>query len=415
MAGYWSSVWPGEDGGPARTQAVDGAGPGDRVDVVHREAIAATMLVTRDPGELYALRHALGPGAHAWVEQLDPVTLEVVARSPDLAGGPMWPGGMAAHANGSLHVVFGAHAHRLDASLRVVASAELPRDRPYNSFVAMPDGVLVTKDFGGVLAGTDPATHRYEPCELLALDPDSLTVIDSCVLPEASIARLSADGSDVYAVGLTSLHRVRWDGARFTRDRDFDATYVVVDGQTYGWDAVLALGAAWFLDNGFGSERYAGTFRGQGVNRAPLHLVRVDLATGAVTLQEICGKPDGVVANPPLVDVQRRIVVGFDSGNGELAAFDIAVDGALSPRWRRPQNHAAHMLLFSETGELVTTDHDAARMVDDIVVLDIANGEERVRVPSGSAVQSVLFPAPGWDRDFYYCSFAAIARVSPAL
>jgi len=415
MAGYWSSVWPGEDGGPARTQAVDGAGPGVRVDVVHREAIAATMLVTRDPGELYALRHALGPGAHAWVEKLDPVTLEVVARSPDLAGGPMWPGGMAAHANGSLHVVFGVHAHRLDASLRVVASAELPRDRPYNSFVAMPDGVLVTKDFGGVLAGTDPATHRYEPCELLALDPDSLTVIDSCVLPEASIARLSAYGSDVYAVGLTSLHRVRWDGARFTRDRDFDATYVVVDGQTYGWDAVLALGTAWFLDNGFGSERYAGTFRGQGVNRAPLHLVRVDLATGAVTLQEICGKPDGVVANPPLVDAQRRIVVGFDSGNGELAAFDIADDGALSPRWRRAQNHAAHMLLFSETGELVTTDHDAARMVDDIVVLDIANGEERVRVSSGSAVQSVLFPAPGWDRDFYYCSFAAIARVSPAL
>src|SRR5689334_3418137 len=115
MAAYWSSVWPGEDGGPARTQAVDGAGPGVRVDVVHREAIAATMLVTRDPGELYALRHALGPGAHAWVEKLDPVTLEVVARSPDLAGGPMWPGGMAAHANGSLHVVFGAHAHRLDA------------------------------------------------------------------------------------------------------------------------------------------------------------------------------------------------------------------------------------------------------------------------------------------------------------
>jgi hypothetical protein len=219
----------------------------------------------------------------------------------------------------------------------------------------------------------------------------------------------------MYVVGLTSLYRVRWDGARFELDREFVAPYISAEGQTYGWDPVLALGAAWFLDNGFGSERYAGTFRGQGVNRAPLHLVRVDLMSGDVTLTEICGEPNGVVANPPLVDTDRRIVVGFDSGNGVLAAFDIADDGARSPRWRRDQNHAAHMLLFAESGELVTTDHDATRMVDDIVVLDITNGAERARVASGSAVQSVLFPAPGWDGDFYYCSFAAIARVSRAL
>ena len=415
MVAYWSSVWPSEDGGPARPQSVAGSGPGDEVVVVHRDAVATTMLVTREPRELYALRHTLGAGASAWVEQLDPVTLDVVARSADLGGGPMWPGGMAAHANGSLHVVFGASAHRLDASLNVLASVALPRDRPYNSFVVMPDGTLVTKDFGGVLAGTDPAAHQYEPCEVLALDPDSLEIVDRCVLPEASIARVSADGSDVYVVGLTALHRVHWDGARFAIDHDFAPAYVSVDRQTYGWDPVLALGAVWFLDNGFGSERYAGTFRGQGVNQAPLHLVRIDLATGAVTLTEICGKPNGVVANPPLVDAGRRIVVGFDSGNGVLAAFDIADDGALTPRWQRDQNHASHMLLFAETGELVTTDHDASRMVDEIVVLDVTNGEERVRVASGSAVQSVLFPAAGWDRDFYYCSFAAIARVSRSL
>jgi hypothetical protein len=415
MAAYWKSVWPGEDGGPARAQVVAGSGPGSRIAVAHRDAVATTMVVTREPGELYALRHTLGAGASAWVEQLDPITLEAVARSVDLAGGPMWPGGMAAHANGSLQVVFGRHAHRLDASLHVLESAELPRNRPYNSLVVLPDGTLVTKDFGGVPAGADPATHEYEPCEILALDPGSLAILDRCLLPEASIARLSADATDVYVVGLTSLHRVAWDGARFELDREFVAPYIFVEGQTYGWDPVLALGAAWFLDNGFGSERYAGTFRGQGVNRAPLHLVRVDLESAEVTLTEICGEPNGVVANPPLVDTDRRIVVGFDSGNGVLAAFDIADDGTLSPRWRRDQNHAAHMLLFAESGELVTTDHDPTRMIDEIVVLDITNGEEWARVASGSAVQSVLFPAPGWDHDFYYCSFAAIARVSPAL
>ena len=97
-----------------------------------------------------------------------------------------------------------------------------------------------------------------------------------------------------------------------------------------------------------------------------------------------------------------------------LAAFDVADDGRTTSRWRRDQNHGCHPLLFPDTGELVTNDHDATRMADEIVVLDIESGEERLRVDAGSAVQSVLFPAPGFDRDFYYCSFAALTRVATA-
>jgi hypothetical protein len=376
-----------------------------------REAIAATMPVLRDAGEAFLLRHTAGPSAISWVEQFDPVTLDVRARSDDLPGGPTWPGGIAAHANGSLHVVFGNHAHRLGPDLRVLASRELPRVRPYNSFVVVPDGTLVTKDFGGALPGQNGAAHPPEPTELLALAPDTLDVVATCALPEPSIARLSADGDDVYVVGTESLFRVHWDGARLEPD-GFAARYRTVEGQTYGWDAVLALGAAWFLDNGAGSEGYAGTFRGRGISSAPLHLVRIDLRSGACTLTEICGLPHGIVANPPVVDEDRRIVVGYDSGNGVLAAFDIAVDDSLTPRWRHEQNHACHPLLFPDTGEVVTNDHDETLMRDEIVVLDIETGAERVRVDAGSPVQSVVFPAAGFDRDFYYCSFTTITRVS---
>ena len=251
--------------------------------------------------------------------------------------------------------------------------------------MVVPDGHLVTKDFGGVLPGQDPATHAPDPAELLVLDPETLEIVHRCPLPEPSIARLSAAGDTVYAVGTTTLYRAQWDGARLELDTGFAGRYRTLPGQTYGWDAVLALGAAWFLDNGEGSERYIGTFRGQGVSSAPLHLVRVDLTTAAVTLTEICGLPNGVVANPPVVDESRRIVVGYDSGNGVLAAFDIADDGSTTLRWRREQNHACHPLLFADTGELVTNDHDADRMADAVVVLDIESGRERVRVDAGSA------------------------------
>ena len=162
------------------------------------------------------------------------------------------------------------------------------------------------------------------------LDPVTLEVVASCEVAEPSIARLSADGDTVYVVGDHSLLRARWDGTDLVADAAFAARYRTMPGQTHGWDAVLALGAAWFLDDGAGAERYAGTFRGVGTNTAPLHLVRVDLDTAEVQLTEVCGRPGGLIANPPLVDEQRRIVVGYDSGNAVMAAFDIADDGSLT-------------------------------------------------------------------------------------
>ncbi len=288
-----------------------------------------------------------------WVERVDAESLEPIGRSRDLAGGPTWPGGVGVHANGSLYTVFGRYAHRLSAALDVVAQCELPRERPYNSFVVLPDGHLVTKDFAGRLpGGAGPAV--IGPSELVVLEPDELRVVARCDLPEGSIARLSAAGDDVYAVGESSLFRLRWDGSILALDERFRPRYRIHEGQTYGWDAVITDTAAWFLDDGAGAEGYAGTFRGHGVSTDPLHLVRVDLASGAVDLTEICGLPGGIVANPPVIDESRGIAVGYDSGNGALvrvrprrrsgqrAALEPRAEPRLSPdpvcRYRRARH-----------------------------------------------------------------------------
>ena len=418
MSDYYPSRWPTEDGGPRRNQIPrSGTGlgirTGEHLTVTTREAIVATMVVLRDPGEVYLLRHTGGADAVSWVERIDPITLETIERSPDLLGGKAWPGGVAVHANGDLYVAFGRHLHRLRPNLELVTTRELPRDRPYNSFVVLPDGHLALKDFGGTLPpGVDQIDD--ESCELLVVEPDELEIAARLTLPERSVARLSADGDDIYVVGVDHLSRVHWDGGTLSTDPGFGPRYRTEAGQTYGWDAVIAGGAAWFLDNGEGTESYAGTFRDRGSSPGPLHLVRVDLHSGAVTLTEICGQPFGIVANPPAIDVSRGIAVGYDSANGVLAAFDIAADGSTSPRWRRNQHHACHPILYPDTGELVTADHDSDRMMEQLVVLDIATGHERARVDTGSPLQSAVFLAPGFGRDLYYVSFAAISRVSVA-
>lgn len=398
-------TWRAEDGGPRRTQTAPGGlhlEGGATLAVTTRMAPATTMVV--DDGErLYLLRHTAGDGAVAWVEEIDPVDLEPRRRSPELAGGPVWPGGMALSDDGALHVVFGRHAHRLDADLAPTASRRLPRDRPYNSFVTLPDGVLVTKDFAGSRPGVPVPPDERQRCELVALDPADLRILDRLELSEPSIARLSADGDTVYVVGDTSLLRARWDGERLRADDDFAARYRTRDGQGYAWDCVLAAGAAWFLDDGDGSEAFDGTLRGHGRATAPLQLVRADLGDGRVEAVEIDGEPDGLVANPPVVDEGRNVVVGYDSGNGVMAAFDL---DTLAPRWRRAQDHGAHLLLYRDTGELVTGDHA------DVVVLDITSGRELARADTASAMQSVLFPCPGRDRDLYLCSLFSVSRVA---
>ena len=404
-------TWSSEDGGPTR-QATTTGGLGlssgtARLEVTTRTVLATTMAVTAPAtGAMFLLQHTAGDGATASVERIDPRTLACLATSGPLPGGPVWPGGLAVTGDGSVVTVFGNHAHRLDPDdLRVLARQRLPHDRPYNSFVTLPDGHLVTKDFGGSRPGHAVAPADRRPCELVVLDPLDLTIVARLDFPEPSIARLSADGDDVYVVGDSSLRRARWDGASLHLDPDFIATYRIRDGQTFGWDGVLAAGFAWFLDNGDGSHTFTGTLRGHGTSTAPLHLVRVDLSTAEVASAEVCSLPGGLVANPPIVDEARGIAVGYDSGNGVLCGFDVE---SLERRWSRRQDHASHLLLYADTGELVTGDHA------DVVVLDVATGTELARVDSGLGMQSVLFPTPGPAGDFYVCAFPGISRVAVA-
>ena len=280
--------------------------------------------------------------------------------------------------------------------------------------MSLPGGQLVMKDIGGGI-GVNRLPEGVSGSELVVLAPGSLDEVARLELTEGSIARLSADGDDVYVVGVSSCHRATFDpaAATLTSDAAWSPRYRTIEGQTFGWDIVLSAGSGWFLDNGEGSDDFGGSFRGKGLSSAPLHLVRVPLSSAEpVELVEVDGRPGGVVANPPAVDEQRRIVVGYDSSHGTLAAWRFGEPGTgLEPLWRRDQYHAGHMLRLPADGGLLTYDFDHDRGVDQAVVLDIETGDELGRVDTGSPVQCVLFPAPAVGGGAYVCTFAAVSRI----
>ena len=61
-----------------------------------------------------------------------------------------------------------------------------------------------------------------EPARLVVLDPDTLERrCEDVALGEPVIARLSADGDDLYVVGARTAFRLRWDGTRMQRDSEW--------------------------------------------------------------------------------------------------------------------------------------------------------------------------------------------------
>jgi hypothetical protein len=409
IPGYYDSPFPGEDGGPRRQLIPRAPGldikPGEKLGVVSRPSFMANMPVLRAPGEVFVQGNTPPTGpTTAWVERIDPESLATIVRSPDLPAGPFWPGGMLAHANGYLYVTYGRHCHKLDPDCALVASRELPHDRPYNSLIALSDGNLVMKDFI-----RDGSANSH----FTLLDPERLEPIDAEVaIPEGSIARISLDRDDagefVYVVGDHTVFRYRYERQTLTRDEGWSYRYRTRpdDVQSYGWDPVLAGRRAWFMDNG--DNRYQRTLEGTGIATGALQVHAVSTTDASDVLSfEPFGLAGGTIVNPPLVDASRNIIVAYDSGNSRIAAFRYGV--GFERLWEHAFGASCHFLLYDGTGEIAVNDYrDGA---EHLVVLDIESGAEKARAATGSTVQCVQFPSAGWRRDIYTCTFTTLSRV----
>lgn len=412
-AAYYPSPWPGEDGGPARLSTpLSGNGlniqPGEKLKAIVRKIHMGTMTVLGDPGEVFLLTHTMvrskfGLPTTCCVERVDFQNLKTIYKSPRLQGGPAWPGGIAVHLNGDLYVVYGRYAHRLNRSCELVASFQLPINRPHNSFVILDNGLLVTKDISDVGHST---LSVIDTSAMQAASPPT-------ICPEPSIARLSAVGNTVYVIGVKTAFRYHWNDASGMLDFDqaWRFNYIGGSTQTYGWDAVIDGKNAWFMDNG--KHTYMVKMIGNGVRQTPNNLIRVSLSdSNDAQIIPISGIKGGSITNPPLIDLQRRVVIAFDSSNRFLRAWRFDFDTeALSPLWEKSSfGCASHMILYSDTGELVTNDYH--NHGEEVVVLDIETGSEKGRTRIGGISQGVVFPSVGWGRDFYWTTFDRLARVS---
>ncbi|MEH6637167.1 MAG: hypothetical protein V7700_16725 [Halioglobus sp.] len=423
--GYYPSPWPGEDGGPQRLQAVSSLPglniqPGESLAIkASRRLSTGNMVVLRAPGEVYlmhvdTLRDKLGMHCRSHVEKLDPETLRPIKKSPNLPGGAWWPGGFCVHRNGDLYVTFGRWVHRLNPDCEQVASYKLPMDLPYNSHVILDNGFLVTKPI---------ASEGHT--SIVVLDPDTMQpACPHTTMPEPSISRLSAVGNHIYVTGVRTIYRYQFDAPSrtLTLDDSWSLDYVGTSSQEYGWDPVLDGENIWFMDNG--KHRMGKTSLSMlhsGVNPTPNNIIRVsqhDAANYSIT--PVCGIDHGSVTNPPLYCPIRNVIVAFDSSNSVVRAWrHDPKNQDLSELWTRHNfGMGGHTIYYSDTGEIVTSDYQSLKTRkgllegENSVVVDIETGKERARVAMGNYMQSAVFPAPGWGRDFYWLGLDRLTRIA---
>jgi len=337
------------------------------------------------------------------------MTLETIARSPDLpSGGHLWCGAVVVHENTDLYVVNGRYCHRLDVDCRLVAERRLPVDGPYNGLLILSDGNLVMKNLGHV-----PGV----PCRFSILEPERLEPIGPpLILPDACMGRFSSDrtpaGEFIYCSSATELYRLRYDSGKLSIDPDWRGSYAVPGAdQSDGWDTCIGSESVWMTDMGRPPMW-------RGLATAPVRGFR--FPTSDASKRDVLlpfDRPNVFNPGPPLYDPERRILVAFDTTNERVGAWRYEGPGRFTPLWERDDRSTVQMMLYADTGELVLEHAQGwgpggTNESGQVLIVDVESGNERGRAPSGAPMIGGMFFCPGFGRDLFVASInGSIARV----
>jgi hypothetical protein len=421
-----------ECGGNRRQKAVSG---GIYAKNVSPKVVKVTngrwnvMAIHRGKGEIYlggTMPAFAGPPPFGWLQKLDPVSLKVLAESPELpCGEHVWCGAIAAHGNGNIIMVNGNYIHSLSRGCEIIREARLPVDQAHNGLLVLSDGTIVTKDLRLENQGRSTITR---------VDPENLELVHKpFVLPVGSMGRIASDktseGEFIYVPGIEKVWRIKVADKKLELDKSWSSSYREIYGdQGLAWDGCISDGYLWLMDNGdidslraiYGVHPNGRFTKPDKVAFSRLswqrptpwkgsqRLLRFSLSDGSVeTISPFVSSGGGIIA-PPVNVPEHNICLAWDSINGGLVGISTE-NKELKLAWTLDVRPSMQPVVFPDSGELVINNYEKGD--DQLIVVDIVTGELLSQVSLGSPVANGMFLSPGFDRDIYYCSTLTIARV----
>jgi hypothetical protein len=447
---WYSTITPAEHGDSARSSVYPAAtcalrGPGGPVSGpvrVEARGLAGPNggwpAVTRDAHELFVLHGSLAfkgfDGAR--VSKVDTREWRTLwtRRLIDTAALREWnyPGGVGAHADGFIYVIYGYRLARLDPATGevlatvILPTGQAPRDTTYNGFIVMPDGMIVAKSLYR-MPGCEENGFRAlargglvdTPSDIVVVDPRRMAVAASVKAPEHLLGRITAGvhrgRAYLYAAGKDHVFRYVYESGALALDADWGPVRTRQPGESPA--SAITTGDGWiFLQGNAGPAPVPFT----------IHAISQDDATRTHRVQPFAdagARAWSFNASKLTYDAETRRMYTTDGLIGRLACFDFDPARGFSRRWEAAQGSYSFLVLVGPPEARVLV---ATRLIDTPITwllrkqlsrwvpwLAYMIGKERVvwRDPDSGAVlaESPELPAglaiiPGFDGSVYYPS-----------
>ena len=190
------------------------------------------------------------------------------------------------------------------------------------------------------------------------------------------------------------------------------------------WDGCISDGSIWLMDNGdiqsvrdiYGTEPNGRfnefkslSWRSPAPWKGKQRLIKIDTRSGRFdSLKPFEDLGGGIIA-PPVNIPEANICVAWDSINGGIVGVDTSEE-MLQVSWLKKYRPTMQPVVFPESNELVINNYENGS--DQIIVLDLRNGELLSKADVNSKLANGMFLTPGNNRDIFYCSTGAFSRIS---
>jgi hypothetical protein len=380
-------------------------------------------IVDRGPNELYVYGGGYGDNPAAsgsFVSRVEPATFNEVWRrvliNTNATDEWNYPGVLNVLSDGTLVVIYGYHIAKLDpetgdvmARTTLPTGTSAPADTSYNGYDALPDGTIISKTvnrqpgcteqgFSAFLDCPDPTA--VPPSVLVAIDPDSLEVVDQVTLPEMMGGRVTTtiyEGTNaIYLPGATKLYRYTYADGALAEDPTWGPVPYLKDGQTAG--SAMAV-----------MEDYVVAMTNGGApTSTPMSVVAVSQAdaTRVTNLQPFAdtGARNSFIPSMVSVDPANDRVYVMDAGAGKLAGVDLA-DGQLSVAWTQDQTTLSFTTLVGPADQRVLIGTDISirafeqlqsYTTEQVVWRNAQTGEELARSSQLPKMTQGILVTPGY-------------------
>lgn len=333
-----------------------------------------------------------------------------------------YPGVLTVLADGDLLVAYGYHMATLDpetgqvlATVTLPTGNSLPRDTAYNGYDALPDGTIIAKTvnrqpgcteegFSAFLKCPDPASAPASV--LVAIDPQTLHIIDQVTLPEMMGGRVTTtvyNGKEViYLPGATKLYRYTFQNGKLAQDAGWGPVAYLKKGQTAA-SAMAVIG-----------DQVVGMTNGGAPTATPMSVFSVSQAdsTKTANLQPFAGSnaKNSFIPSMVSVDPANHRVYVMDAGAGMLGAVDVA-EGKLTNAWTQKQRTlsfttligtAAHRVLIGTDIPVKAFKQLKSYTGEQVVWRDAATGKELARSSTLPKMNSGILVTPGYGGLQYF-------------